>query len=443
MAAWHRSTPSVFISYRRQDAEAFAGRLYDTLVQEFGNDRVFMDVDTLKPGDDYIKAIENKLRHIDVFLAVIGDQWVTVEDERGSARLQDEKDLLRLEVATALKRGIRVIPVLVGDAAMPQASELPADIANLSRLHAFELTNARFRTDAQLLVNALRGDEGGPGEGEKRAREWSWIIPLAMIQPVVFWLCGGMLYLQAQTRENLYPAVPWIFFGGLSIGVALAVLSWRAHNSRGVVQGSAQLLLGAAAALSLPAIGELLAKNVAFGLSVIATLFSAAAWWTIRGVPLASRDRRGRVDRVSEGEGGQEEVAERLARESAAAQRRRKRVRSYILVSIDLVGLLAFVAGAAVLLSVDRRDADPGVLLVVFGSLAMVLAMLGLILFGWIEEVRLGWMLGLATAAPLVFLVIAGIINTSTPIALALVAGLAVAAFGVEVLRRLRREFGP
>ena len=83
--------PSIFISYRRQDAEVFAGRLYDRLVQEFGEDHVFMDVDTLKPGDDYLKAIERKLRRVDVFLAVIGEQWATVTGNRGSRRLEDKE----------------------------------------------------------------------------------------------------------------------------------------------------------------------------------------------------------------------------------------------------------------------------------------------------------------------------------------------------------------
>jgi hypothetical protein len=81
------ATPSIFISYRRQDAEVYAGRLYDRLAQEFGENNVFMDVDTLQPGEDYVKAIERKLRHIDIFLAVIGDRWVTVTDDQGARGL--------------------------------------------------------------------------------------------------------------------------------------------------------------------------------------------------------------------------------------------------------------------------------------------------------------------------------------------------------------------
>ncbi len=452
--------PSVFVSYRRQDAEVFAGRLYDTLVQEFGEDRVFMDVDTLKPGDDYIKAIERKLRHIDVFLAVIGNQWVTVKDERGSPRLADERDLLRLEVATALKRSIRVIPVLVGGATMPPVSDLPADIANVSRLHAFELTSARFRADVQLLVNTLRGGERGPGAGETSTRRWSWITPLAAIQPVVFGLCGVLLHLQAETNQYLYPSTKSIFFGALPVGLTLAVLSWRSNNSPGVFQGFAQLVFGAGAALALPGIDNLQSKTVALGLYVVATLFMAFSWWTIRTVPLSSPGPRAQikagraaasVDDVSERNEGQEDSAGPIPEaqeegETDARQARRpgrlKRVSAYLLVSLDLLGLFLFVA-AAVLPWTDRQHSPAAGEAFLVGSLTLGPGMLSLILFGWIAEVRLCWMLGLATLAPFVFLMISGMTSALTPLALAVVAGIAVAAFAVETLRRLRRSFVP
>jgi TIR domain len=447
--------PSIFISYRRQDAEVFAGRLYDRLVQEFGEDHVFMDVDTLKPGDDYIKAIERKLRHIDVFLAVIGEQWVTVTGDRGSRRLEDERDLLRLEVATALKRSVRVIPVLVGGATMPRESELPADIANVTRLHAFELASGRFRADVQLLVNSLRGVERAPTQRGKVTHQWSWIILLAVVQPLLFVVSGLLLHLRAETGQDLYPSAKRIFFGGLLVGATLAVLSKRARNGPGVFQASAQFAFAAVAALALPAIDEVAARTSAWGLYVAAMLFGVTAWWTIRSVSVASLSRDLVVNSgpattlagdVSEVDQRQEHSDSRTpaSREKSVVapihkSGRWKRISSYVLVSLDLLGLF-LLTSAAVAMWIDRpRRASPNETFLI-ASLTTGPWMLGLMLFGWIAEARLCWMLGVATLIPFLVLTFAGNIDASTPLALATLAGIAVAAFAVETLRRLRKS---
>ena len=117
----------IFISYRRDDSQAWAGRLYDALRRTFGPSRVFRDIDTLEAGADYAEAIEQWLAKSDVVLVVIGPRWLTATDPNGRRRLDDPDDLTRLEVAAALRRGIRVVPVLVGGAAMPSGEELPED----------------------------------------------------------------------------------------------------------------------------------------------------------------------------------------------------------------------------------------------------------------------------------------------------------------------------
>src|SRR5277367_985603 len=116
---------SIFISYRRDDAEGQAGRLYDDLVAEFGPDSVFMDVAAIQPGRDFRKAIDQSLSSCGAFLSVIGRGWLTAKDASGQRRLDDSADFVRVETATALKRDIPLIPVLVQGASTPKAEQLP------------------------------------------------------------------------------------------------------------------------------------------------------------------------------------------------------------------------------------------------------------------------------------------------------------------------------
>jgi len=118
--------PGVFISYRREDSAAYAGRLYDHLAARFGADRVFMDIDTIRPGDDFVKVISDKVAACEVLIAVIGKRWLTTPDPRGRRRLEDPNDYVRLEIVSELQRNARVIPALVDGAQMPPAGRAPA-----------------------------------------------------------------------------------------------------------------------------------------------------------------------------------------------------------------------------------------------------------------------------------------------------------------------------
>src|SRR5215471_15899005 len=106
--------PGVFISYRREDTAGYSGRIYDHFRDHFGEKRVFIDVDTIQPGEDFIQVIEEKVASCDVLVAVIGPHWVSALNEAGKRRLDDPRDFVRVEIAAALARNIRVIPVLVG-----------------------------------------------------------------------------------------------------------------------------------------------------------------------------------------------------------------------------------------------------------------------------------------------------------------------------------------
>jgi hypothetical protein len=173
-SSWSTDLRAIFISYRRSDTEGEAGRLFDDLSSRFSEQAVFMDVDAIKPGRDFRKAIEESIHSCSVVLAMIGQQWLAAVDELGHRRLDDEKDYLRLEIASALQRDIPVVPVLVRGAKMPRADQLPLDIQELAYRNGVELTHARWKSDLQVLARAL---EPYLSEGKDPAPEQSRPAP--------------------------------------------------------------------------------------------------------------------------------------------------------------------------------------------------------------------------------------------------------------------------
>jgi len=147
---------AIFISYRRDDSEGEAGRLFDDLTRAFGNDAVFMDVAGIKPGADFRKAIEDNVSSCGVFLALVGPRWATIANADGRRRLEDPNDFVALEIASALKREVPVIPVLVHDAKMPSVDLLPEALKPFAYRNSVELTHARWSSDVALLIEALK-----------------------------------------------------------------------------------------------------------------------------------------------------------------------------------------------------------------------------------------------------------------------------------------------
>jgi tetratricopeptide (TPR) repeat protein len=144
----------IFISYRRQETAWPAGRLYDVLVEHFPAEQVFKDVDSIEPGDEFVERITAAVGSCDVLLALIGPQWLTMTDENGQRRLDNPEDYVRLEIETALTRKIRVIPILVDDARIPRANELPATLAPLVRRNAVEISPLTF--DTKRLISTVQ-----------------------------------------------------------------------------------------------------------------------------------------------------------------------------------------------------------------------------------------------------------------------------------------------
>ena len=145
---------SIFISYRRDDTAGEAGRLQDRLVARFGRPRIFMDVDVMEPGLDFVQVIEEHIGKCSVLLVMVGRSWL-VADEQGQRRIDDPGDHHRLEIQEALKRRIRVIPVLVQGASMPAEDELPDGLKKFARRHAHEISANRWDFDVNQLFEVV------------------------------------------------------------------------------------------------------------------------------------------------------------------------------------------------------------------------------------------------------------------------------------------------
>lgn len=148
-------TGKIFINYRRGDDPGHTGRLFDRLQGVFQPEQLFLDVDNIAPGLDFVRVLNERVAECDILLAVIGKGWIDARDPNGKRRLEDPDDFVRIEIELALNQDKRVIPVLVGEAQMPRPDELPEPMRPLARRNAVRLTHERFRADSQGLIKAI------------------------------------------------------------------------------------------------------------------------------------------------------------------------------------------------------------------------------------------------------------------------------------------------
>jgi hypothetical protein len=167
----------VFISYRRSDSAGYAGRLYDTLKDHFGEDRIFFDVDTIKPGVDFEQKIKTELDSSSAILVLIGRHWLDAKDASGNPRLENPNDYIRLEVETALAKNIAVIPVLLQGVPVPSGKELPEKLYDLSRRNAIKLSDENWNSDLNLLTAILKNILGVSGSlKEQRIKRYRQVV---------------------------------------------------------------------------------------------------------------------------------------------------------------------------------------------------------------------------------------------------------------------------
>jgi len=189
---------SIFLSYRRgPGASETVGRLHDRLAAKYGKSNVFMDVDTVRPGSDFVSAVSQAIESSEVVLAVIDPQWAV--DAAGRDRIAEAGDYVRLEIGTAVHRGVTVIPVLILGAEMPTPDRLPPDLQPLTSRQAVVLSHERFTTDVlplELELDDLLGSDSPfvpPRErnerGRRRARKvFIWVLVSFVIGFVVLLL---------------------------------------------------------------------------------------------------------------------------------------------------------------------------------------------------------------------------------------------------------------
>jgi hypothetical protein len=216
----------IFISYRREESRWSARSLYDRLCAHFDRKRIFIDIDAIALGEDFVKAIERTVSECDVLIAVIGARWLTSKDEHDVRRLDNPEDFVRKEIATALKREIRVIPVLMDGASMPQSTELPDDLKPLIRRNALQVTDTGFDSDCRRLAATIQQilDEADAGRRELEKQERRAGKPrLTEAKESLSWPPRPVEPSRTRGRRKLGPAFGIMTL--LALGIGLAVMA--------------------------------------------------------------------------------------------------------------------------------------------------------------------------------------------------------------------------
>ena len=210
----------IFISYRRDDSAASAGRLYDRLVDHFGKQQVFRDLDAIAPGAEFAKVIEARISQSKVLIAVIGKDWLNAKNEQGQRRLDAPNDLVRAEIREALNQKKWVIPVLVEGASIPNAPALPSDIAALAQRSAIKISESRFNYDAGELIKAIKAVVSTPPDGRAGGqRPWAWLSDanhqrtVAFIGAGIATIIGGAWTAYLHFAEDPKPEIPTMVVG--------------------------------------------------------------------------------------------------------------------------------------------------------------------------------------------------------------------------------------
>jgi hypothetical protein len=145
----------IFLSYRRSDSQAWAGRLADDLRDYFGRDHIYRDLDSNRGAQDYIRQIDEAIAQSRVVIAVIGPAWLGAHTADGARRLNEPEDLVRLELSASLAAGKTVVPVLVGGASMPTQRQVPSNLSSFTRLQAHRMSDEDWQYDFGRLLETL------------------------------------------------------------------------------------------------------------------------------------------------------------------------------------------------------------------------------------------------------------------------------------------------
>lgn len=190
---------SVFLSYRRADSRASARHLCEHLTRAFGKRRVFMDVDSIPAGEDFVQVINQTLAHCQVVLVMVGPNWLSARDKEQCLRLEQPNDPVRVELETALTLKRKIIPLLVDGAHMPQEQELPESLKLFSRINALSLTDEYFKHDVQKLIDILRNSlPKQPPVWLAPLQKGAWVLGAVGALGAVAWVPDWAGYIQAR-----------------------------------------------------------------------------------------------------------------------------------------------------------------------------------------------------------------------------------------------------
>lgn len=265
----------IFVSYRREDSRHAAGRLVDRLVAALGRDRLFMDVDSIEPGADFAKVLDEQVANCDVLLALIGQHWLEARDALGRRRIDDPGDFVRIEIESALARKIRVIPVLLDGADLPALEALPESLRPLLRRQALRMTHERFAQEADALAASL-----------KKGIDQQGFNPAAARAPANATGAGAFLErpVAAAGSRDVIAAVLMGLGGAVAGGMAYGSLSYLTIDLAGkpiaytpalltALLTGAGLLLWGGASWQRAAVASLIAGALWFGADLAGTLY--------------------------------------------------------------------------------------------------------------------------------------------------------------------------
>jgi TIR domain len=221
----------VFISYRREDTPAHAGRLYERLASRYGKRRVFRDLDAIPIAKDFRERINEAISSCDALIAVIGRDWLTVSDSSGQPKLHNPRDWLTVEIATALRMNKVVIPVLVENADMPSEDALPDPLKPVAYIHALKTSEQDWDYHVGLLIRTIEDNTDlRPGD------IWTTVAYALMIAGIAARIVGG---LQTIDQDSWFVSADLALVALLSVILALLVRQpgWRLLAA-GMVVGS-------------------------------------------------------------------------------------------------------------------------------------------------------------------------------------------------------------
>lgn len=212
----------IFVSYRRHDSVGHAGRLYDHLCDYFGSSRVFMDVEGIEPGTDFTQVLDERIARAEVVVAVVGPNWLATAGARGSGTINCTEDYVFREIATAFACGVEVIPVLVGGASVPPQSELPDELADLTRRQMYAVNDTAFAASLFRLIRAVE-------RSAARTRERRRLAPQPAMHIARRWW-ARLLLLYEPTRPAMWILHILFFFLFMMFLFALIPISYETQN---------------------------------------------------------------------------------------------------------------------------------------------------------------------------------------------------------------------